>query len=48
MVVSTPDNTYRSKRKDSIGSTAWFLLHMLGLSAHDGDEFFITATRTKP
>lgn len=48
VIVSTPTRTIRSKRHHPIGSTAWFLLHMLGLTAYDGDSFLVCVERTKP
>ena len=44
--VSVPGkNPITSRRRDPIGSTMWFVLHVLGLTAYDGDEFLISATR---
>jgi hypothetical protein len=47
VVVSVPNKKpYISRRTDPIGSTAWFMLHILGLTSNDGDTFIITAERT--
>lgn len=49
VVVSVPGRTpLVSRRVDPIGSTVWFLLHMLGLTAYDDEDFLISAQRTKP
>jgi len=49
VVVSVPgEDPIVSRREDPIGSTMWFVLHILGLTAYDGDDFLISAQRTKP
>jgi len=49
VIVSAPGRQpIASKRGDPIGSTMWFVLHILGLTAYDGDEFFLSVKRMKP
>ncbi len=35
-----------SRRGDSTGSSIWLVLHALGLTAYDGDDFLISVQRT--
>lgn len=49
VIVSVPGKMpLVSRRLDPIGSTMWFLLHILGLSACDDEDFLISAQRTRP
>lgn len=48
VIISVPGKKKLvSSRTRVIGSTAWFMLHMLGLTAYDGEKFLITAERMR-
>ena len=46
VVVSVPGKPKLvSTRTAPIGASVWFVLHMLGLTAYDGETFLISAER---
>jgi len=48
VIISVPGKKkLTSKRTDPIGSTAWFMMHILGLTSYDGDHFIISVERTR-
>lgn len=48
VVVSIPGKKkIISRRTHAIGSTAWFMMHILGLTAYDGEKFLVCVERMK-
>lgn len=45
VIVLSHGKTLRSNRSAPMGASAWLIVHALGMTAYDGDEFEITAKR---